>query len=145
MTGGPEHHGPYAFPGLPYEEGLRLAALRLKHDRLVEAQEDFLENAARRWRRVRRLRGFLAAVAECRAKAELSPDLQDWLRWAHAHCDTLDPLAAPALAKLQAYAAALRSPPDLPPRHPEEALWRDMGLLDEWLDDDEPGLAQASP
>lgn len=36
---------------------------------------------------------------------------------------------------LEAYAAALRSPPDLPPRHPEEALWCDMGLLDDLLDE----------
>ena len=40
------------------------------------------------------------------------------------------------MTELQAYAAALRRPPDLPPRHPEEAIWRDMGLLDELLDED---------
>lgn len=122
--------GPYAFPGLPYDEGLRLAALRLKHDRMVEAQEQFLEDAARRWWQVRRLREFLAAVP-------VAAGLREWLAWAQAHCDDLDPLSGPALAKLQAYAAALRSPPDLPPRHPEEAIWRDVGLLDDLLDEDD--------
>lgn len=129
MTGD-EPQGPYAFPGGPYDEGLRLAALRLRHDRMVEAQEDFLEDAARRWRQVCRLREFLAAVP-------VTAELRARLDWAQALCDDLDPLSEPALTELQAYAAALLSPPDLPPRHPEEAIWRDMGLLDGLLDEDD--------
>ena len=96
MTGGPEDYDPYAFPGLPYEEGLWPAALRLKHDRLVDAQEDFLEDAARRWRQVLRLREFLAAVAARCAAGSVTVELRDWLDWARAHCDDLDPLAEPA-------------------------------------------------
>ncbi|WP_068876805.1 MULTISPECIES: hypothetical protein [unclassified Phenylobacterium] len=132
MTGD-EPQGPYAFSGVPYDEGLRLAALRLQHDRLVEAQEEFLEDAARRWRRVQRLREFLDAVDERCAGCDVTAELQSWLAWAHRRCDRLDPLSPMAMAELRAYAAALRSPPDLPPQHPEEEIWRDMGLLDDLL------------
>lgn len=139
MTGDRKGIGQYAFPGLPFEEGLRLAASRARHDRLVEAQEDFLEDAVRRWRRARRLRAFLAAVADRCAETTLTAEIQNWLAWAHALCEELDPLSTPAMAQLQAYALALRSPPDLPPRHPEEADWRDAGLLDKFLDTEPEG------
>lgn len=134
MTDDRKGFEPYAFPGLPFEEGLRLAASRLRHDRLVEAQAAFLEDAARRWRHVQRLRAFLAAVEDRFAGATLTPEVQSWLAWAHTRCEELDPLSAPAMAELQACAVALQSPPDLQPRHPEEADWRDAGLLDEFLD-----------
>lgn len=129
---------PYAFPGLPIEEAYRLTASRVRYDRLIEGQEAFLEDAAQRWRSVRRLRAFLGALEERCAGAALTTEMRSWLAWAHAHCEDLDPLSAPALEDLRAYAAALRSPPDLPPRHPEEADWLDAGCLDDWLDDEEP-------
>ena len=127
----------FAFPSLPLDEAKRLAALRLEHERLIAAQEDFLEDAARRWRRVGRLRAYLAAVSERYAGDALTAEVWCWLAWASAHCDALDPLSAQAMEELQAYAAALQSPPDLPPFHPEEQLWRDMGWLDEFLDDED--------
>lgn len=130
---------PYAFPGLPIEEAYRLAASRVRYDRLIEGQETFLEDAAQRWRNVRRLRAFLDALEDRCARESLTVEMRSWLAWAHAHCEDLDPLSAPALEDLRAYAAALRSPPDLPARHPEEADWLDAGFLDEWLDDEEPG------
>lgn len=46
---------PYAFPGLQIEEAYQLAASRVCYDRLIEGQEAFLEDAAQRWRSVRRL------------------------------------------------------------------------------------------
>ncbi len=134
MTDDREGLKPYAFPDLPFEEGLRLAASRLRYDRLIEAQETFLEDAAGRWRHVKHLRAFLAAVADGFAEATLAPEVQSWLAWAHAHCEEVDPLSPSALIHLQAYAEALQSPPDLPPRHPEEGDWRDAGLLDKFLD-----------
>ena len=115
------------------EEALRLAASRLRHDRLIDAQAAFLDDAAGRWRQVQRLRAFLAAVEDRFAKAKPTAEIQVWLAWARGHCEELDPLSSPALLQLQAYAAALQSPPDLPPRHPEEAEWRDAGFLDEFL------------
>jgi len=75
-----------------------------------------------------------SAVVE-RGAAAPATELQAWLAWAQAHCDDLDPLSERALAELQAYAASLQSPPDLPLRHPEEAIWRDMGLLDDLVDE----------
>lgn len=128
----------YAFPGLPIEEAYRLAASRVQCDRLIEGQEAFLEDAARRWRSVGRLRAFLGALEKRCAGAALTAEMRSWLAWAHARCEELDPLSAPALEDLRAYAAALRSPPDLPPRHPEEADWLEAGWLDEWLDGEEP-------
>lgn len=139
MTGGREGFTAYAFPGLPFEEALRLAASRVRHDRLVEAQADFLEDATERRRQVQGRRAFLSAL-EGRFKGRtLTAEIRDWLAWAHADCEELDPLSPPAIEKLQAYAAALRSPPELPPRHPEEADWRDAGLLDPFLDGEEDG------
>jgi hypothetical protein len=129
---------PYAFPRLPIEEAYQLAASRVRYDRLIEGQEAFLEDAAQRWRRVRRLRAFLGALEEQYAGDPLSVEMRSWLVWAHASCEELDPLSARALEELRAYAAALREPPDLPPRHPEEADWLDAGFLDEWLDDEVP-------
>ncbi|RAK66361.1 hypothetical protein [Phenylobacterium kunshanense] len=129
---------PYAFPGLPIEDAYRLAASRVQYDRLIKGQEAFLDDAARRWRSVGRLRAFLGALEDRCAGAALTAEMRSWLAWAHAHCDELDPLSAAALEDLQVYGAALRSPPDLPPRHPEEADWLDAGCLDEWLDDEEP-------
>jgi len=136
-----EPFAPYAFPGVPFEEALRLAASRARHDRLVEAQEEFLEDAAQRWRRARHLRAFLAAVEDRCAGDGLSAAMRNWLTWAHARCDDLDPLSPSALEALEAYAAKLQSQPDLPPRHPEEADWRDAGLLDAFLDEEEDGVA----
>lgn len=129
---------PYAFPGLPIEEAYQLAASRVRYDRLIEGQEAFLEDAAQRWRSVRRLRAFLDALEDRCAGEAPAVEMQSWLVWARARCEELDPLSARAMEDLRAYAAALRSPPDLPPRHPEEADWLDAGCLDEWLDDEEP-------
>jgi hypothetical protein len=133
VTGG-ENFTAYAFPDLPFEDALRLAASRVRHDRLVEAQEAFLQGAAERWCEVVRLRAFLNALEERCSGEGLTPEITSWLSWGHAHCNRLDPLSAPAIEELRTYAASLRSPPDLPPRHPEEADWQDAGLLDEFLD-----------
>lgn len=137
MTDRGEPFTPYAFPGLPIEEAYQLAASRVRYDRLIEGQEAFLEDAAQRWHSVRRLRAFLGALEDRCAGEALTVEMRSWLAWAHARCDDLDPLSESALAKLLAYAAALRSRPDLPPRHPEEAIWRDMGLLDGLLEEDD--------
>ncbi|MFZ5683153.1 MAG: hypothetical protein ACOY9C_00785 [Pseudomonadota bacterium] len=136
MTGRRKRFEPCAFPDLPFDEALQLAALRVRYDRLVEDQEEFLEDAARRWLRVRRLRAFLDAVEDRCAGKALTADVRSWLAWGRARCEDLDPLSASGREALQAYAAALQSPPDLPPRHPEEEDWLDAGLLDEFLDAD---------
>lgn len=87
---------------------------------------------------MRCLRAFLDALEDRCAGEALTLEMRSWLVWAHALCEELDPLSTRALEELRAYAAALRSPPDLPPRHPEEADWLDAGFLDEWLYDEEP-------
>jgi hypothetical protein len=53
------------------------------------------------------------------------------------HCVSLDPLSKLGIKDLQAYATALRPPPDLGRPDPDEQLWRDMGWLDKFLEDEE--------
>jgi hypothetical protein len=65
QKGSARTRGPAAGEGVPLpvlshdnlsdiDFALRNAALRLKHEQLVEAQADFLDDAAQRWRQVRR-------------------------------------------------------------------------------------------
>lgn len=113
---------------------MRDAALRLQYERQIEAQADYLEDAALRWRQARRLRQFLEAARGCGLPE--TPALKAWFAWAHARCDDLDPLSPSNRADLQAYAAALREPPAVGPSDPEEPYWRDMGWLEPLLDED---------
>lgn len=112
---------------------MRRAAERLKYERLIEAQADYLEDAAHRWRQANRLRHFLQAARTCGLPE--TDALQAWFAWAHARCEDLDPLSAANRGDLQSYAAALCAPPDLGPPDPEEPLWRDMGWLEPLLDE----------
>jgi hypothetical protein len=62
---------------------MREAARRLKHEELVAAQADFLDDAAHRWRQVQELRAFLQAVRRRLGRAQ-TPELKQWLAWAKA-------------------------------------------------------------
>lgn len=112
---------------------MRRAAERLKYERLIEAEADYLDDAARRWLWVRGLRQFLTAAQACGLPE--TPALQAWFAWGHARCEELDPLSAANRGDLQAYAAALCDPPELGPPDQDEALWRDMGWLKPYLEE----------
>lgn len=60
-----------------------------------------------------------------------------WLEWAEAHVTALDPLSAQGLTDLRRNAEILASDPvDDEPWDGDEQHWRDMGWLDDLLDDD---------
>lgn len=83
------------------------------------------------------MRRFLAELRRRLPPESHSATMTAWLAWAEAHVAALDPLSAQGLANLRRNAEILAPDPvDDEPWDGDEQHWRDMGWLDDLLDDD---------
>jgi hypothetical protein len=85
-----------------------------RRGKVEEARRKDLEGRAEAWSRAEAVRRFVAEV-ERRARTEggtPSPELLEWLVWARAHAERLDPLAQGVDALLRDQEAAASKPPE---------------------------------
>ena len=118
------------------EVHMRKAARRLQREWVREERPERLRKLAADWQSAERLRAFLDAL-ETRLGSGTSPALTKWWEWARGHVEAIDPLSPAGLHDLQALAETLdHHPEDDDEPHPEEQEWRDMDLLDQYMDDE---------
>lgn len=122
---------------VPFKLAMERAALRLHRERVAEAQGGILESMSERWVRTVRARAFLASLEARLASESLSDAMTSWLDWARNYIDQLDPLSVSSLADLRSTAETLAPDPvDDEPWDQDEQYWRDMGWLDEMIEEE---------
>lgn len=120
-----------------FERELQDAAQRIHAWSALKKQPDRLRQFAADWREARALHTFLDALEERLSLSDsATTPLLEWLKWAHAHADALDPLSVQGLVRIRGNAEVVAGL-ECEGSEPTEDEWElyHNGFLDDHLEE----------